>query len=150
MNLGFYLETNGGTPQNTEIYKFINQEVEAGSLRDAAVFFNSVNYNATPVKCGMFDAAHLWSFTGNLIATSVLNVIKAKSIANKLKLGYLYSGSDKAENTIFEIVRISKTMPVCVRNILDYREFERITGKQPTLIEEFSLTAIKDLFDGRH
>lgn len=149
MNLGFYLETNGGTPQNTEIYKFINQEMEAGTLDDAAVFFNSVNYNATPVKCGMFDGANLWNFTGCLIATSIHNVVKARAIANKLKLAYLYTGGDKSERTIFEIVRVAKTVPVCVRNVLDYREFQRITGVEPVLLREFSLPEIKALFDGK-
>ena len=48
MKLGFYVESNGGTPQNTEIFNFLNKEVESGNLTDAAVFFNSVNFNPVP------------------------------------------------------------------------------------------------------
>jgi hypothetical protein len=149
MNLGFYIETNGGTPQNKDIYEFLNREIDSGTLEDAAVFFNSVNYNATETKFGMFDAANLWSFTGNLVTTSIHNLVKARAIANKLKLAYLYSTGDRNENSLFEIVRASKTVPVCVRNLLDYRDFARITGVEPMLLEELSLTGMRELFNGK-
>ena len=34
MHVGFYLETNGGTPQNTEIYKALNKAVEENDVEE--------------------------------------------------------------------------------------------------------------------
>lgn len=147
MNLGFYVESNGGTPQNKQIYEFLNNSIESGLLTDAALFFNSVNFNAVPTKFAMFDAANLWSFTGHLVATSITNVTKARSIANKLNLAYLYTSSDRNENNLYEIVNASKAMPVFVMNLLDYRDCRRITGLDPVFFESFTLDNIGGLFN---
>lgn len=146
MKLGFYLETNGGTPQNTEIYNFLNREIENGNLRDAAVFFNSVNFNPITTKFGMFDATELWHFTGKLVTTSVLNTVRAKNVVNKFDMAYIFNSQDKNEQTIFELVRIGKTMPVIVTNELERKEFYRLTGIEPKLLDGFSLEKFGEIF----
>ena len=146
MKLGFYVDTNGGTPRNVEIYTFLNSEVENGNLTDAAEFFNTINVNPVIPRFGMFDATELWHFTGNLIATSVLNVVKARNVVNKFKLAYLFSAQDKNEQSIFELVKISKEMPVLVTNALDQKEFYRLTGVLPQLFQGFSLEKIREVF----
>jgi hypothetical protein len=147
MRLGFYVETNGGTPQNTEIYNFLNQEVEGNNLEDAALFFNSVGFNPIHTKFGQFDATELWHFTGNLITTSITNTIKAKNVVNKFGLAYLFSSADKTERSIFELVRIARSTKVLVTNDLDEREIYRLTGVKPIRLEGFSLEKIKEVFN---
>jgi hypothetical protein len=147
MKLGFYVETSGGTPQNTEIYNFLNKEVAAQNLDDAAVFFNTVNFNPIVPKFGMFDATELWHFTGNLITTSLVNTIKAKNVVNRFKLAYLFRSEDKSEQTLFELIRVAKEMKVLVTNDLDEKEFYRLTGVKPKKLSGFSIEEISEVFD---
>ena len=147
MKLGFYVETNGGTPQNTEIYNFLNKEVAAQNLDDAAVFFNTINFNPIVPKFGMFDATELWHFTGNLITTSLVNTIKAKNVVNRFKLAYLFRSEDKSEQTLFELIRVAKEMKVLVTNELDEKEFYRLTGVKPKKLSGFSIKEISEVFD---
>lgn len=147
MKLGFYVETSGGTPQNTEIYNFLNKEVAAQNLDDAAVFFNTINFNPIVPKFGMFDATELWHFTGNLITTSLVNTIKAKNVVNRFKLAYLFRSEDKSEQTLFELIRVAKEMKVLVTNELDEKEFYRLTGVKPKKLSGFSIKEISEVFD---
>jgi len=147
MKLGFYVETNGGTPQNSEIFNFLNKEVDNNSLEDAAVFFDVVNFNPIQTKFGMFDATELWHFTGHLITTSVIGTLKAENVVNRFKMAYLFKTEDKNEQTIFELLRIANTHKVLVTNILDQGEFLRLTGVLPKLMEGFSLKEIREVFD---
>jgi hypothetical protein len=147
MKLGFYVDTNGGTPRNSEIYNFLNQEVENNTLEDAAVFFDTVDFNPIQTKFGMFDATELWHFTGHLITTSIIGTVKAESVVNKFKVAYLFNAADKNERTIFELIRIANNHKVLVTNELDEKEFLRLTGVKPTLMEGFSLQQIREVFD---
>jgi hypothetical protein len=147
MKLGFYVDTNGGTPQNTEIYNFLNREVAAQNLDDAAVFFNTINFNPVTPKFGMFDATELWHFTGNLITTSVINTVKARNVVNRFKLAYLFKSADMNEQTVFELSRIATEMKVMVSNELDEKEFHRLTGTKPVLLDGFSLEKISEVFN---
>lgn len=147
MRLGFYVDTNGGTPQNSEIYNFLNKEVENQNLKDAAVFFNTSNFNPVTPKFGMFDATELWHFTGNLITTSVVNTVKARNVINRFKMAYLFKSEDKSEQTIFELARIATEMKVLVTNELDEREFYRLTGTKPVVLNGLSLKEISEVFD---
>jgi len=147
MKLGFYVETSGGTPQNTEIYNFLNKEVAEQNLDDAAVFFNTTNFNPIVPKFGMFDATELWHFTGNLITTSVVNTIKARNVVNKFNIAYLFKSEDKGEQTVFELARIAKEMKVLVTNETDEKEFYRLTGVKPKKINGLSLKEISEVFD---
>lgn len=147
MKLGFYVETNGDTPQNVEIYNFLNKEMQHGNLSDAAVFFNSINFNSVTPMFGMFDATELWHFTGNLITTSINNTIKAVNVVNKFNMAYWFNSQDVREEAIFELVNIASTMNVIVSNELDEKEFYRLTGKSPKLVKEFSLKNMKEVFD---
>jgi hypothetical protein len=121
--------------------------VENGNLVDAAVFFNSVNFNPITTHFGMFDATELWHFTGKLITTSISNTVKAMNVVNRFDIAYLFNSQDKNEHNIFELVRIAKTIPVIVTNALDEKEAYRITGVAPKLISNFSVQKIREVFD---
>jgi hypothetical protein len=142
MHVGFYVETNGGTPQNTKIYNALNKAVKDGDVTSASVFFNHVDFNPVPPKFGMFDAADVWSFTGLLVATSMNNVAKAANIVNKFKLGYLYSNEDKNDAGVFNLLQTAKTCPIFTQEESEQKEVYRLTGVKPTLLNDFS---IKDL-----
>ena len=84
MNLGFFVPTSAGTPQNTKIYNFLNKSV--ADLTSASVFFNDTGFNPVAPKFGMFDSADMWSFNGNLICTTIDNLRRAVSTVNSIKL----------------------------------------------------------------
>jgi hypothetical protein len=147
MNVGFFIQSNAGTPQNTKIYKFLNDAVQNKTLRDATVFFNDIGFNPVQVKFGMFDGADLWSFKGNLICTSIENLRKAISTVNAIKIAYLFSPNDAVEKHIFDFVNISKAYRVLVNNVVDQNTFYRLTGVKPVLVEDWSVSKLKEVFD---
>ncbi|MBG88408.1 MAG: hypothetical protein CMO80_16115 [Verrucomicrobiales bacterium] len=142
MHVGFYLETNGGTPQNTEIYKALNKAVEENDVEDASVFYNNVDFNPTQSRFGMFNSADIWSFTGLLVATSLQNVARAANIVNKFKLAYLYSPLTGGTSDIFELMAISDKIPVITKSQEDADEVYRLTANKPLVLENFS---VKDI-----
>lgn len=143
MHIAFYVDTNGGTPQNTEIYNALNKAVDERTVDDASVFFNSVDFNPTNSKFGMFDAADMWSFTGNLVATTMENVDAAASIVNKFKLSYLYSKQDRDRSGIFKLLHIAKSFPVITTDEEDRDEVLRLTGVEPITLKTLSVEEIK-------
>ena len=142
MNLGFYVENNGGSPENTEIYNFLNEQIKESNLKDASVFFNSVNFNPVQTKFGMFDGADVWNFTGTLIATSLDNAVKAKKVVNKSKVAYLYNGQ---KQNVFQLTGVANMMPVIVRDEAAAAEFRRVTGKEPVLMEKLNVDKIREI-----
>ena len=143
MHIAFYVDPNGGTPQNTEIYNALNKAVDERTVDDASVFFNSVDFNPTNSKFGMFDAADMWSFTGNLVATTMENVDAAASIVNKFKLSYLYSKQDRDRSGIFKLLHIAKSFPVITTDEEDRDEVLRLTGVEPITLKTLSVEEIK-------
>ena len=144
MHIGFYLETSGGTPQNTEIYNALNEAVENEEVDDASVFYNNIDFNPITSKFGMFNSADMWSFTGLLVATSTGNVIRASKIVNKLKLAYLYDPFDKQDMGLFNLMGVSKMVPILTKTQEDSDEVYRLTGIKPFLLDNFS---IKDIIE---
>jgi|GEM_PF-1985062 hypothetical protein len=144
MHIGFYIETNGGTPQNTEIYNALNEAVENEEVDDASVFYNNIDFNPVTSKFGMFNSADMWSFKGLLIATSTGNVIRASKIVNNFKLAYLYDPFEKEGATLFSLMGISKIVPIITKTKEDSDEVFRLTGKESFLLGNFS---IKDIIE---
>lgn len=147
MNLGFFVQTNGGTPINTQIFNFLNSVVDDPKIRDASVFFNDVAFNPVNPKFAMFNSADIWNFKGNLICDSVDNLRKAVSAVNDIKLAYLFSGSEDIEKHIFDFIGIAKSTKVAVTNEVDQNTFFRLTGSKPVLIKEWSIEKVEELFN---
>ncbi len=144
MKLAFYVDTNGGTPLNTEIYNFLNENID--ELEDAAVFFENTNFNPVQVKFGMFDAADIWSFSGDLVCTSPSSFAKARNVVNDQKICYMFDSSQKREESLFDLFWISQSVKVFVNNETDANIFYRITGVKPVNIEGFNLSKLKEVF----
>ena len=144
MHVGFYLETNGGTPQNTEIYNALNEALDKNEVGDGSVFFNSIDFNPVKTKFGMFNSADIWSFTGLLITTSIQNTVKASNIVNKFKLAYLYSPISEGASEIFDLISVSDNVPVIAKNEEDANEIYRLTAKKPLTLKSFS---VKDILE---
>lgn len=147
MNLGFFIQSCAGTPQNARIYKFLNEAMETNALRDATVFFNDIGFNPVTPKFGMFDGADLWNFKGNLICSSIENLRKAVSTVNAIKIAYLFSSSDSVQKYIFDFINIAKSYKVITTNLVDQNTFYRLTGVKPILIENWSIPQLKEVFD---
>jgi hypothetical protein len=148
MNIGFYVESCGGSPLNTEIYNFLNQAIADTEVEDAAVFFNSINFNPTTCKFGMFDSTELWHFNGNLICTSIDNLYRTGGIVNNIEAAYLFTADQKNERTLFELVNIARQYKVVTRTDADKKEFTRITGMTPISLEGFTVQNFRELFNG--
>jgi hypothetical protein len=146
MNLGFFVPTSAGTPQNTKIYNFLNNSVE--DLTSASVFFDDTGFNPVAPRFGMFDSADMWSFSGNLICTTIDNLKRAVSTVNNIKLAYLFSSSEDVERNLFDFVGIAQTYKVLVDNLVDYNTFYRLTGHKPVLVEDWSVDKLKEIFNG--
>lgn len=148
MRLGFYLETNGGTPQNVEIFNFLNRAVQNNELYDAAVFFDEAKFSPVLNKFGMFNSSDLWNFKGNLICSSIGTFKKATNIVNKIEIAYLFSSKLNNEETLFDNVAISRSpFKVIVTEISDEAKFYRLTGKKPILIDQWSVEKLKGVFN---
>jgi len=146
MRPGFYLDTNGGTPRNTEIYKFLNSNVD--KLEDAAVFFENVDFNPTPVKFGMFDSADLWSFKGNLVCTSINSLRSAVDVKNDVKIAYLFDRSQVNERSLIDLMRLAASnIKVLVSDPVDALEFKRITGFEATSLNGLEIETLKEIFN---
>ena len=142
MHIAFYVDGNGGTPQNIKIYNALNEAVDTESVTDASVFFNHVDFNPSTVRFGMFDAADMWAFTGNLIATTMENVHTASNIVNKFKLAYLYSEQDKDRFGIFQLFDLSRSIPIITNSKEERDEVFRLTGVEPLQLEKFNIKEI--------
>ena len=70
MNLGVYTTSLGISEETEAIINNLNSGVESDKLTAASLFFNSVAFNPLPMKCGCFNAADLWNFTGTLLTTN--------------------------------------------------------------------------------
>lgn len=150
MNLGFFIQTNAGTPQNTKIYNFLNEAIESNSLYNASVFFNDIGFNPISIKFGMFNSSELWAFNGDLICTSAENLKKALSIVNDINIAYLFNSStdhtSSAKHHVFDFANIARQCKVIVDNLVDYNTFYRLTGTKPHLIENWSMSKIGEIF----
>tara|TARA_Y100001973_G_C5190716_1_gene330802 strand:+ start:736 stop:1200 length:465 start_codon:yes stop_codon:yes gene_type:complete len=146
MHIAFYVDSNGGTPQNRKIYEVLNKAVDDKKVKDASIFFNYVDFNPVSNKFGMFDAADMWSFTGNLIATTMENVESAANIVNKFKLSYLYSEQDKERFGIFRLFNLAKSIPIITTSQEETEEVLRITGVEPKQLTNFSIEEIEGVW----
>lgn len=146
MRLGFYLDTSAGTPANTEIYNFLNDNIS--EFDDVAVFFDDVGFNPVQAKFGFFNGAELWSFKGNVICTSPHSFVSALNVANKLNISYLFTADQKEEKNILELVKIARMGKVLVKNELDERMFHRITGVKPVNIDGLDVNKLKEALGG--
>lgn len=131
MNLAFYVQDTSENDLNNNIYECLNEGVNNKHVSDASIFYNNPAYNGKKTSFGMFNATDIWAYTGILISTTLQNTDYANKIVNKFKLHYLYS---KGEKNLFGLIDISNQIPVCVSNEEDGKEFYRLTGKKPKMI----------------
>ena len=121
----------------------INEGIESGVLSDASIFFDEVGPNHLPVKCGCFNSADIWNFTGHLVVTSVEEAMSVINIVNKFKLLYYYNWNK--ENDIIRIVGIANNplVKTICRTKEDASELYRITGNKPVaVVDNFKLSGI--------
>ena len=144
MNLGVYITNLGG--QSTELDSIvdnINQGIKDGSLEDASIFYDTMSFVPTKMECGCFHSTDLWSFTGDLIITSIESAKTALDIVNKFNLFYYYDWNHE-RNTIglIDIVKNTRVKTIC-RNDKDAQELYRLTGtRHEAIIEDFNLEGI--------
>ena len=139
MNVGFYVDSVGATPENGEIFDALNQAVDNHEVSDASVFYNDIDYNPVKPKFGLFNATDLWSFTGLLIATSLENVIRASKVVNKFKMLYLYN---KGNKNLLMLLDICQSVPIVTTSPEDSKEIYRLTGKKPITVPKLSVNEL--------
>ena len=89
----------------------------------------------------MMNASEIWSFTGNLLSTSLDGSLLAMGIVNKFDLFHVYRAD--ANNDFFKLLMVSEKVKVVTMNDTDTKEFKRITGQDPVIqFEDFSIKSI--------
>lgn len=131
MNIAFFVNKLSDSEQNKAIFQCLNRAVHDEIVSDASLFFTNVGPIGTPTIFGMFNSTDLWNYTGQVIATSIGCIHYAERIANKFKLGYLFS----KENNTLGLIDIAKRVPIFAANENDAAECFRLTGRNPRLIE---------------
>lgn len=132
MNLAFYVNDMSENELNDKIFKCLNDGIENKDITDASLFYNNPAYNGKQCKFGMFNSSDIWAYIGVLITTTLFNTEYANKIVNKFKLYYLYTRDEK---NFFNLMDISNKTPVCVYNEEDRKEYYRLTGKEPKMID---------------
>ena len=140
MNLGLYIDSLSEDSTTKEIYTSLNSAITDEKLRDANVFYNKINFNPQVAKFGIFNATEIWCFTGDLIATTLENVMFAKKIVNKFRLFYLFNKQDK---DIMSLISLENSVGVLTRNQDESDYVFRVTGKRPKVLNSLSVEDIK-------
>jgi hypothetical protein len=140
MNLGVYVQSLAISEDIGYAIDNINQGIGNGSLDDASIFFDDVGANHLPIKCGCFNSADIWSFTGHLVVTSIEKALSVINIVNKFKLFYYYNWHDEKDVMgIISIVNHPRVSTIC-RTDNDAEELYRITGIKPiSIVDKFNL-----------
>jgi hypothetical protein len=140
-NIGFYIPIVSEEDINMNIFNSLNTAVQNGDVRDATVFFNDLAFNPVTPKFSMMNASEIWSFTGNLLSTSLDGSLLAMGIVNKFDLFHVYRAD--ANNDFFKLLMVSEKVKVVTMNDTDTKEFKRITGQDPVIqFEDFSIKSI--------
>jgi hypothetical protein len=146
MNLGVYTQSMGISNEVEAIVTNLNKGIEENKLSSASLFFNSTGFNPLPLRCGCFNAADLWNFTGKLITTTLSNVVRANSIVNKAEVYYYYGWEEAVP--VLHLINISrsKTTKVLCRNKEARDDYYRLTGREPHgVVNDFDLDQLVEL-----
>ena len=131
MKLSFYVENTNSTPLNMEIYTALNKLKENNAVEDATLFFNNIDFIPVSPKFGLFDSADLWYYTGTVVTTSLDNLMRAASSVNKFKIIHLY---DSLQKDLHKVL-LSTNHKVITKTEEDQKEYYRLTGVKPDLVE---------------
>ena len=139
MNLGFYVHNTSNTPFNNAIYKVLNEALENNMVPDASLFYDEVDFNPSDKSFGTFNSTDLWSFEGLLVTTHLNGLQTAKSVVNNIEIVHLYTQTEKS---LMALIHNTKDIEVITLNEDDKNHFERLTGREPILLEQFSAEEI--------
>jgi len=143
-SIAFYIENQNSQPDNTLVYQALNQAVEEGYVTDANLFYNNIDYNPTHCKFGIFNSSDIWHYTGNLVTTSLENLVTAASSVNKFKLCYLFDS--KQNNNLLSLLGSIK-YPTIATDEDSSKEYYRLTGNKPVLIEDLNVKKILEVLE---
>jgi hypothetical protein len=134
MNLGIYISSLSDREQLGHISELVQNSVHNKDIRDLSIFYDDVDFNPHNTRCGMFNAADLWSFNGNLITTSLDSLITSLKVINNINIFY-YHGWEENPNILRLILSIQNAKIIC-RSEKDEKEIYRLTGVKPIGISD--------------
>jgi hypothetical protein len=143
MNLGVYVKSLAISEEIGHAIDNINEGIEKGLLNDASIFYDDVGPNHLQMKCGCFNSADIWNFTGHLIVTSAKQASSVINIVNKFKLMYYYKWNNEDDMmNIIGVVNHPLVKTIC-RSDEDAVELYRITGSKPAaVVDNFKLSDV--------
>jgi hypothetical protein len=141
MNIGIYIDSMSDKNILESISEFVKNK--DSSISDISIFFNTVDFNPYTINCGFFNASELWSFSGNLIVTSLDCLATANKVVNDISLFY-YFGLENEYN-IFKLIEHSKSNNIICKSDKDKQELFRITGQNTIGVCENLETAIQTI-----
>ena len=146
MNLGIYTTSLAVNDETEMIINNLNEGIESNLLSTASIFFDTVGFNPLPMKCGCFNAADIWNFTGTLITSSMSALFRSLKVVNKASIIYYYGWEEEAP--LLSLIGISqeKRVTVICKDKETKKEFFRLTGKEPdSIVNNFNIKELVKL-----
>lgn len=133
MNLGIYIDSIANKTILSELNDLVNNTNKI-DIYDYSIFFNEIDFNPYKINCGFFNSTELWSFSGDLIVTSLNCLATANRVINNINL-YYYFGLEEKPN-VFQLIELSRIAKIVCRSERDKKEFYRLTGKSPVGVSQ--------------
>jgi len=134
MNIGIYIDSLSDFKQLEEIDKLVSKSLLSDEIYDISLFFNELDFNPYNINCGIFNSTELWSFSGDLIVTSLNCLMTSNKIVNNIDI-YYYFGLEEKTN-IFQLIESSKISKAICKSEEHKKTFYRKTGKLPIGISQ--------------
>ena len=106
MNLGIYVDSTKENEEMEQVVSSLNEGVTKGHLVDASIFYDTVGHNSLSMKCGCFNAADIWNFTGTLMTSSMSSLFRSLKVVNKASIIYYYGWEENPP--ILSLIGISQ------------------------------------------
>lgn len=142
MNIGYYTRSLGLTKVNGKVFEFLNRAVENNEVDSSSIFYDDIEFNPMPMRSGAFNSTDVWYFTGFLLVSGLKQASSIKKIINKFQCCYVYDGD---KQNLLRLIDVFKNMNFIVTNKEDFDYIYRVCGKEPHLLEEFTVDKIREI-----
>lgn len=142
MNIGYYTRSLGLTEVNVKVFEFLNKVVENNEVDSSSIFYDDIDFSPMPMKSGAFNSTDVWYFTGFLLVSGLNQVDSIKKVVNKFECCYVYDGD---RQNLLRLISVFKNMNCIVTNKEDFDYINRVCGKEPYLLEEFTIDKIREI-----
>lgn len=133
-NIGIYINT---LEYNDDIKNLMDAIQSLGRDSNVSVFYDNVGNFPVQTPCGLFSSTDIWNFSGSLILTDLKQVDLVLNVVNNIDVYYWYT---RSQDNIFDLARLSTTLPIIASDKGSSDYIKRITGMQAVaVVEKYNL-----------